>query len=81
MTSTISPGRAEDLQRASEVAARRKREHSAPIYRAALEFIRGLDRQAMSLRRLAAALNAAGHTTARGKPWNAVQVSRLLASY
>jgi len=31
-----------------------------------------------SLRQIAAALNAEGHTTRRGKPWNQVQVKRVL---
>ena len=34
--------------------------------------------QGLSLRDMAAKLNADGHTTRRGKPWNPVQVSRVL---
>jgi DNA invertase Pin-like site-specific DNA recombinase len=34
--------------------------------------------QGLSLRAIADKLNAEGHTTRRGKPWNAVQVSRVL---
>ena len=34
---------------------------------------------AVSLHQIAAALNTAGHTTSRGKPWSATQVSRVLA--
>lgn len=34
--------------------------------------------EGLSLRDMAAKLNAAGHTTRRGKPWNPVQVSRVL---
>jgi DNA invertase Pin-like site-specific DNA recombinase len=33
----------------------------------------------LSLRAIAARLNAEGHTTRRGRPWNPVQVSRVLA--
>ena len=32
-----------------------------------------------SLREIAATLNADGHTTRRGRPWNPVQVNRVLA--
>jgi hypothetical protein len=31
-----------------------------------------------SLSAIAAALNAEGHTTRRGRPWNKVQVNRVL---
>ena len=34
--------------------------------------------EGLSLREIAAKLNADGHTTRRGKPWNQVQVSRVL---
>jgi len=32
----------------------------------------------LSLREIAGRLNADGHTTRRGKPWNQVQVNRVL---
>jgi len=34
--------------------------------------------QGLSLQRIAEKLNAEGHTTRRGLPWNPVQVSRVL---
>ena len=47
-----------------------------------LPFIADLkEKGARSLRELAAGLNAAGLTTARGGGWSATQVSRLLADY
>jgi hypothetical protein len=35
--------------------------------------------EGLSLREIAAQLNAEGHTTRRGRPWNPVQVARVLA--
>jgi hypothetical protein len=35
--------------------------------------------EGLSLRAIAARLNAEGHTTRRGKLWNQVQVARVLA--
>jgi hypothetical protein len=32
----------------------------------------------LSLRQIAGRLNAEGHTTRRGRPWNPVQVKRVL---
>ena len=40
--------------------------------------IQKLNDDGMSLREIAEDLNAAKHTTRRGKPWNAMQVSRVL---
>jgi hypothetical protein len=34
--------------------------------------------EGLSLRAIAERLNAEGHTTRRGKPWNPVQVTRVL---
>ena len=34
--------------------------------------------EGLSLRAIAAKLNAEGHTTRRGRPWNPVQVARVL---
>lgn len=46
----------------------------ADIYALAAE----LQGKGLALRGIAAELNAMGHTTRRGKPWNAMQVSRVL---
>ncbi len=40
--------------------------------------VNGLKAEGLSLREIADRLNAEGHTTRRGKPWNAVQVARVL---
>ena len=37
-----------------------------------------LNSEGHSLRAIAEKLNASGHTTRRGKPWNQVQVMRVL---
>jgi hypothetical protein len=41
--------------------------------------IADLSRSGLSLRAIAAALDADGHTLRSGRPWNPVQVSRVLA--
>lgn len=41
--------------------------------------LRVLRAKGMALRAIAEELNARGHTTRRGKPWNAMQVRRVLA--
>jgi hypothetical protein len=38
-----------------------------------------LKAEGLSLRQVAGRLNAEGHTTRRGRPWNATQVRRVLA--
>jgi DNA invertase Pin-like site-specific DNA recombinase len=43
-----------------------------------LPAIRDFKKQGLSLRAIAARLNVAGQTTRSGKPWNAMQVSRVL---
>jgi Recombinase len=41
--------------------------------------VAGLKAEGLSLRQVATRLNAEGHTTRRGRPWNAMQVRRVLA--
>jgi DNA invertase Pin-like site-specific DNA recombinase len=41
--------------------------------------VTGLRAEGLSLRQIAGRLNAAGHTTRRGRPWNPTQVRRVLA--
>jgi DNA invertase Pin-like site-specific DNA recombinase len=43
-----------------------------------LPSITAMKAEGLSLRGIAGKLNAEGHTTRRGRPWNAVQVSRVL---
>jgi len=55
-----------------------KQERAAEAYTNLLPSIAALKRQGLSLRAIAESLNAKGHTTRRGKPWNPVQVARVL---
>jgi DNA invertase Pin-like site-specific DNA recombinase len=52
--------------------------HAESAYADLVEYIDGLQRAGLSLRRIAAQLNDEGHTTRRGREWNPVQVSRVL---
>lgn len=61
-------------------AAKKRMAVSAPIYSAALPMARALRAQGESFQTIADRLNAAGHTTVRGLPWNKMQVSRLIAA-
>jgi DNA invertase Pin-like site-specific DNA recombinase len=67
---------------ANPAAARRAGEVSAANAAAAYAdlgpVIAVLRAEGLSLRRIAVRLNAEGHTTRRGKAWNAVQVKRVL---
>lgn len=44
-----------------------------------VDFVSGLKAGGLSLRQIAARLDEEGHTTRSGKPWNPVQVTRVLA--
>lgn len=62
-------------------AARKKyAEQGREVYQPVLAKVQGMRVGGMSLQEIADALNAAGHTTVRGFPWNKVQVSRLIKS-
>jgi hypothetical protein len=54
------------------------RQQAQEAYTDLLPTVAALKTEGLSLREIAARLNAEGHTTRRGKPWNAVQVSRVL---
>lgn len=58
-------------------AAARAKAHEA--YSDIADDLRVLRAKGMALRAIAEELNARGHTTRRGKPWNAMQVRRVLA--
>ena len=60
--------RAREVQRAAVAAA----------YADLAGELAGLRADGLSLRAIAARLNADGHTTRRGKPWNPMQVARVL---
>lgn len=63
-------------QRAGEVARANATEAYADL-KPWLDALRG---KGLSLRQITGQLNAEGHTTRRGKPWNPMQVSRILHS-
>jgi DNA invertase Pin-like site-specific DNA recombinase len=67
---------AKAARRAGEVSAA----NAATAYADLVPVIAGMRAEGLSLRRIAGRLNAEGHTTRRGKAWNAVQVSRALCS-
>lgn len=70
---------------ANDKAARRAGEVSAANAQAAYadlaSDIAGMRAEGLSLRQIAGRLNAEGHTTRRGRAWNAVQVQRVLGLY
>ena len=61
-------------KRAGEVS----RERAAEAYADLRPWLAELHGQGLSLRQIAGRLNEKGHTTRRGKAWNAVQVRRVL---
>jgi DNA invertase Pin-like site-specific DNA recombinase len=71
--------RAAGLEKARTVAAKVKREQATAAYTDLAPTVTALASEGQSLRDIAAKLNAEGHTTRRGRPWNPVQVSRVLA--
>jgi DNA invertase Pin-like site-specific DNA recombinase len=65
--------------RAGAVAATKaRREAAGEAYADLVPIVAKLKDSGFSLRSIAERLNAEGHTTRRGKPWNPVQVSRVL---
>jgi hypothetical protein len=60
------------------VVRQKRAAEAAPIYAAALPIIREMKDSGASLRAIADRLNAEGHSTVRGLPWNPMQVSRLV---
>jgi DNA invertase Pin-like site-specific DNA recombinase len=67
------------LEKARAAAARVKQEQAAQAYTDLLPSVVAMKGQGLSLRAIAGKLDSEGHSTLRGKPWNPVQVSRLLA--
>lgn len=66
------------LTKARTVAVKVRQENAAQAYTDLLPMIAGLKGEGLSLRQIAERLNAEGHTTRRGRPWNPVQVARVL---
>jgi DNA invertase Pin-like site-specific DNA recombinase len=59
-------------------AAKARTKAAAEAYTDLVPMLSEMKVNRFSLRGMAARLNAEGHTTRRGKPWNPVQVSRVL---
>lgn len=59
-------------------AAKAHREAASEAYADLVPLVEKLKVEGLSLRAIAARLNGDGHTTRRGKPWNQVQVARVL---
>jgi DNA invertase Pin-like site-specific DNA recombinase len=71
--------RAEGQKKAVAIAAAVNRQSAAEAYVDLLPVMRQYQAEGKSLRAIAEALNKSGHTTRRGKPWNQVQVGRVLS--
>jgi DNA invertase Pin-like site-specific DNA recombinase len=69
-----SEGRAEGSRRSGE----RARTDADAAYADLTLTVKGLRAEGLTLRAIAERLDAAGETTRRGKPWNPVQVARVL---
>jgi hypothetical protein len=54
------------------------RKAATEAYSDLIPTVQAMKAEGLSLRAIAERLNAEGHTTRRGKPWNQVQVSRVL---
>jgi hypothetical protein len=66
------------LARGRTVAAKVVSEAAREAYADLAPMMKDWRAQGMALQAIADKLNAKGHTTRRGKPWNAVQVARVL---
>jgi hypothetical protein len=66
------------LKKARAVAVKIRQGNAAEAYTDSLPSIAALRGEGLSLRDIAAKLNTEGHTTRRGRPWNPVQVARVL---
>jgi DNA invertase Pin-like site-specific DNA recombinase len=67
-------GRVKGLDRSAKV----RRAKAVEAYSDLAEYMQGLRGQGLTLLAIAEMLEEDGHTTRRGKPWNAVQVKRVL---
>jgi DNA invertase Pin-like site-specific DNA recombinase len=66
------------LERAREASAKSKAKAATEAYADLFPLVSEMKEQGLSLRDMAGRLNAEGHSTRRGKPWNPVQVARVL---
>jgi len=70
--------RAAGLEKARERSAAVRSGFAAEAYSDLLPRMVELQSSGMSLRKIADAMNAEGHTTRNGRPWNQVQVKRVI---
>jgi DNA invertase Pin-like site-specific DNA recombinase len=68
----------EARRKGAKLGSEANRRNAVEAYADLLPFVRKLRDQGLSLRAIAARLNADGHATARDKAWTAVQVSLVL---
>jgi DNA invertase Pin-like site-specific DNA recombinase len=66
------------LEKARSASGKAIRQKADEAYADLLPAVTKLKAEGLSLQSIADRLNAEGHTTRRGRPWNAVQVSRVL---
>jgi DNA invertase Pin-like site-specific DNA recombinase len=66
------------LEKARGVAVKVKQAKADEAYADLVPIVAACKAEGLSLRETAARLNAEGHTTRRGRPWNPVQVTRVL---
>ena len=70
--------RQDGLKKTTKAAVLANQENRIGIYSDLLPLIKDLRSQGVTLQKIAAKLTELGHETRRGKPWNHVQVLRLL---
>ncbi|MBV8264838.1 MAG: recombinase family protein, partial [Planctomycetaceae bacterium] len=68
----------DDAAKGPRVAAAQRAARARDAYADLAPRVAGWRAEGLSLRIIAARLDAAGHTTRSGKAWNPVQVSRVL---
>jgi hypothetical protein len=66
------------LGKAREASAKSKAKSANEAYADLFPVVSEMKAKGLSLRDMAVRLNADGHTTRHGKPWNPVQVARVL---
>jgi DNA invertase Pin-like site-specific DNA recombinase len=69
---------AESRAKGIRMAGDASRRAAEEAYSDLIPTVQAMKAEGLSLRAIAERLNAEGHTTRRGKPWNQVQVSRVL---
>jgi DNA invertase Pin-like site-specific DNA recombinase len=68
------------LEKARTAAVKVKQDKAREAYADLVPTMHACKADGLSLREIAARLNSEGHTTRRGRPWNPVQVARVLAN-